>query len=159
MSDHMARESVWDYPRPPRVEPVGLEVRIELGGEVIVRSNRAVRVLETASPPQIYIPPEDIADGALAPVSGHSVCEWKGVASYADVLGGDERVERGAWYYPAPNPRYEQLREWVAFYPGRVDGAYIGEEKVRPQDGKFYGGWITDNLEGPFKGEPGTEGW
>lgn len=159
MSNSKPKESVWDYPRPPRVEPVGEQVRIELGGEVIARSDRAVRVLETASPPQIYLPPEDIAEGALEPVSGHSVCEWKGLASYADVLGGGERLERGAWFYPEPNPRYEELKGWVSFYPGRVDGAYIGDEKARPQEGKFYGGWITDELEGPFKGAPGSEGW
>lgn len=159
MSSREAKESVWDYPRPPRVEEVGQEVKIELGGEVIVQSERAVRVLETASPPQIYLPPDDIIDGALDRVSGHSVCEWKGVASYADVLGGGRRAERAAWFYPSPNPRYEQLRGWVSFYPGRVDAAYIGSELVRPQAGKFYGGWITNNLEGPFKGDPGSEGW
>ncbi|CAN5483387.1 DUF427 domain-containing protein [soil metagenome] len=159
MSDTKARESVWDYPRPPRVELVGEEVRIELGGETIARTNGAVRVLETASPPQIYLPPGDIVEGALEPVSGHSVCEWKGVASYADALCGGKHAERAAWLYPSPNPRYEELRGYVSFYPGRVDGAYIGEEKVRPQAGKFYGGWVTDNIEGPMKGEPGTEGW
>jgi uncharacterized protein (DUF427 family) len=159
MSTSKAKESVWDYPRPPRVEPVGEQVRIELGGKTIARSDRAVRVLETASPPQVYLPPEDIGEGVLEPVSGHTVCEWKGQASYADVVAGGRRLERGAWFYPSPNPRYSELAGWVSFYPGRVDGAYIGEEKVRPQAGNFYGGWITDNLVGPFKGEPGTEGW
>lgn len=159
MNAARARESVWDYPRPPRVEPVAVEIRIELGGETIARSKRGLRVLETASPPQVYLPPEDILEGALETISGHSVCEWKGVASYADVIGGGKRAERAAWLYPSPNPRYEQLRDWVSFYPGRVDAAYLGDERVRQQAGHFYGGWITDAIEGPMKGEPGTEGW
>jgi len=152
-------ESVWDYPRPPRVEPVGRTVRVEVGGEVIAHSDRAVRVLETSSPPAIYLPPEDVREGALRPVSGHSVCEWKGTASYFDAAGGGEVAERAAWGYPAPNPRYTELRDWVSFFPARVGAAYLDDERVTPQAGAFYGGWVTAEIQGPMKGEPGTESW
>ena len=115
-------------------------------------------MLETASPPQIYLPPEDIVDGALEPVSGHTVCEWKGLACYADVVGGGERAERAAWFYPSPNPRYEELRGWVSFYPGRVDGAYIGEERVRPQAGRVLRRLGHRRHRGPDEGRAGHRG-
>jgi uncharacterized protein (DUF427 family) len=154
------KESVWDYPRPPRVEPLGRSVRIVLGGETIADSDRALRVLETSSPPTVYVPREDIrADLLREHEDGHTVCEWKGRAHYLSAEAGGRRVERVGWHYPEPRVGYEELAGHVAFYAGRVDAAYVGDERVRPQAGDFYGGWITSEIEGPFKGEPGTEGW
>lgn len=154
------RESVWDYPRPPRVEPTNLPVLIEHGGETIAESNSALRVLETASPPTIYLPEADVWAEFLRPrAGGHTVCEWKGRADYLDVVVGGSVAEAAAFRYPEPRDGFEALRGYLSFYPGRVDAAFLGGERVRPQAGHFYAGWITDNIEGPFKGEPGTEGW
>lgn len=153
-------ESVWDYPRPPTVEPCERAVRIEFCGESIAESESAVRVLEMSSPPVIYLPRADLRMDLLRSRKGeHSVCEWKGLSHYFDLVVGDEISESAAFYYPEPNETYAQLRDYVSFYPGRVDGAYLGDERVRPQPGKFYAGWITNDIEGPFKGEPGSEGW
>lgn len=155
----MALESVWDYPRPPRVEPSERTARIEFGGETVAESSRAIRVLETASPPTIYLPTADVHMELLRPVSGkHSICEWKGQASYLDVVAGDEISKAAAYLYPDPKEAFAALRAHVSFYPGRVE-AFLGGERVRPQPGQFYAGWITDDVEGPFKGEPGTLGW
>jgi uncharacterized protein (DUF427 family) len=153
------RESVWDYPRPPRVEPCDRHVRVELGGEAIAESDRALRVLETSSPPTIYVPLSDARDGALRAVKGTTECEWKGTASYFDAISGDRVRPRAAWTYREPKPGYESLRDHVAFYAGRVDACYLDDERVTPQAGDFYGGWITAEIEGPFKGEPGTSDW
>jgi uncharacterized protein (DUF427 family) len=153
-------ESVWDYPRPPRIEPLGRRVRVVHGGVVVAESERALRVLETASPPTVYVPLADVRRDLLREAGGrHTVCEWKGRADYLDVEAGGERAERAAWTYRNPRPGYEELAGHVAFYPGRVDAACLDGERVRPQPGGFYGGWISDGIEGPFKGEPGTEGW
>lgn len=154
----LPRESVWDYPRPPRVEPAGRPVRVELGGRALARSSRALRVCETAGPPVIYVPEADLEPGAIEPVTGTTFCEWKGTATYFDAVAGPERAERAAWTYPEPSRGFESLREHVAFYPGRVE-CYLGDERVHPQPGQFYGGWITAEIAGPFKGEPGSEGW
>ncbi|MGI8512444.1 MAG: DUF427 domain-containing protein [Solirubrobacteraceae bacterium] len=153
-------EAVRDYPRPPALVPTTRRVRIELAGETIAESGAALRVLETASPPTIYVPLTDVRPGVLVP-SGHrqTFCEWKGPTSYYDIVVGDRRVQAGAWYYPEPVEAYAALRDHVSFYPGRVDGAYLDDELVRPQDGDFYGGWITADIEGPFKGAPGTLHW
>lgn len=153
------RESVWDYPRPPRLEPVGRRVRVELGGEVIAESSRALRVLETSSPPTIYVPREDVRIDCLREAKGTTVCEWKGTASYFDAIVGDHVRPRAAWTYPDPKPAFEAIRDHLAFYAGRVDACWLDDEPVTPQGGRFYGGWITAEIEGPFKGEPGTEGW
>lgn len=153
-------ESVWDYPRPPQVEPVARRVRVLLGGETIAASNRAVRVMETASPPGVYIPAGDVVPGVLSEAGGpNTICEWKGTASYLDGDAGGAHAERCAWFYPEPNPEYARLAGYISFFPGRVDACYLDQELVRPQPGSFYGGWITAELEGPFKGAPGTEGW
>lgn len=154
-----ARESVWDYPRPPRLEDVAARIRVVFGGRVVADTLRAKRVLETSHPPTYYIPPEDIAPGCLEPVAGTSFCEWKGVARYFDVVVGDERAPRAAWSYPEPAPSFEAIAGYVAFYPGPMDACYVGEERARPQPGGFYGGWITSAIRGPFKGGPGTRGW
>ncbi len=153
-------ESVWDYPRPPRIERVARPVRIEFGGETVAESARALRVLETASPPTIYVPVADVRMDLLRPRTGkHSVCEWKGRADYLDLVVGGRVSEAAAFLYPEPRNAFIQLRDHVSFYPGRVDGALLGEERVCPQAGQFYAGWITDDIQGPFKGDAGTKGW
>lgn len=152
-------ERVWDYPRPPAIDRCARRVRVELAGITIADSNRALRMLETSHPPTIYIPLADFADGALEPVGGSSFCEWKGSAAYCDVVAGGRRAARAAWYYPSPVARYAALKDHVSVYPGRVDACHLDDERVRPQPGGFYGGWITADLEGPFKGGPGTLGW
>jgi uncharacterized protein (DUF427 family) len=151
-------ESVWDYPRPPALVPCERRVRVELAGHIVAESSRAFRVLETASPPTVYVPPADVALELLRETSGHTVCEWKGRAHYADVAVGDVRSPRAAWWYPAPVETYVALRDHVAFYPGRL-ACFLDDERVRPQDGDFYGGWITDEIAGPFKGAVGTLHW
>jgi len=152
-------ESVWDYPRPPRVEASQKPVRVEFAGEVIAETTRAYRVLETSHPPVFYIPLEDVRGEFLRPSRRRTYCEFKGEAGYYDLVAGGREVREAAWYYPEPSARYEVLRGHVAFYPGRVDAAWVGDEQVTPQEGDFYGGWITSEIEGPFKGGPGTTGW
>lgn len=158
---HVSRcmENVWDYPRPPALEPCARRVRIEIGGTLIADSTAALRVLETSHPPTVYIPPGDIAEGALRPAGGRSFCEFKGDAHYYDVVGGAQTAPRAAWAYAAPVARYAALRDHVAFYPSRMDACWLDDERVQSQEGDFYGGWITADLSGPFKGGPGTLGW
>ena len=152
-------ESVWDYPRPPRVEPLRHRARVEFGGETIADSTRALRVLETSHPPTIYFPREDVRMELLRPARGSSVCEWKGQASYFDVVCGHKTSPAAAWSYAEPSPAYRDLAGAVAFYPGRVDACFIDDERVTAQKGDFYGGWITSGVAGPFKGGPGSAGW
>jgi uncharacterized protein (DUF427 family) len=153
-------ESVWDYPRPPRVEASTRRIRVVLGGETIVDTRRSFRVLETSHPPVFYVPIADIAAGTLEPAgAGTTFCEWKGAASYYDVVAGGDRSERGAWTYHEPARGFEQIRDAVAFYPGRMDACFVDEERVDAQPGDFYGGWITSDVVGPFKGALGTRGW
>jgi len=152
-------ESVWDYPRPPALEPCVRRVRVELGGMTIADSRDAWRILETSHPPTIYIPPSDVVAACFAPASGSSFCEWKGVAAYFDVVAGDRREERCAWTYRDPVKRYAALRDHIALYPGRMDACYLDDELVCSQEGDFYGGWITGDIAGPFKGAPETFGW
>ncbi len=153
------QESVWDYPRPPRVEDSDRHVRVVFGGEVIAETRRAKRVLETSHPPVYYIPPQDVKAEYLTETERVTWCEWKGRARYYSVAVGEERATNAAWFYPDPAPGYEGLRGYVAFYPGKVDACYVDGERVRAQPGDFYGGWITDDVVGPFKGGPGTVGW
>ena len=153
------RVSVWDYPRPPALVPSERRVRVELGGVTIADSTRVLRVLETSHPPTIYVPPRDVALGYVRPGRGRSVCEWKGVARYHDLAVGDRRVEGAAWSYPDPVQAFAELRDHLCFYPSRVDACWLDDERVTAQPGDFYGGWITSELEGPFKGSPGTMGW
>jgi len=152
-------ESVWDYPRPPALVPCERRVRIELGGVVVTESCAALRVLETSHPPTIYVPPADILSGCIVSAAGRSFCEWKGVAGYLDVIVPARCEARAAWTYPGPTAPYAALRDHVAFYPGRMDACWLDDERVRSQPGDFYGGWITADLRGPFKGAPGTRGW
>ena len=130
-----------------------------LGGVEVCRTSRAWRVLETSHPPGWYLPREDWLPGALEPAEGSSSCEYKGVARYLDVVGGGVRAARAAWTYPSPTPAYAVLAHAVAVYPAAVDACVVDGERVRPQEGGFYGGWITDDVVGPFKGAPGTLGW
>ena len=149
---------MWDYPRPPRVEPSRRAVRVEFAGRVIAGSRRTLRVLETAGAPCYYVPPRDVRWEVLRPARGSTICEWKGSASYVDVVVGDQVAAAAAWTYRYPNPGYEAIADHVAFYPQQVR-CYLGDEAVRPQPGTYYGGWVTDDVVGPFKGEAGTEGW
>lgn len=153
------QESVWDYPRPPRLEESTRHIQVVLNGEVIANTQRAKRILETSGPPVYYIPPEDVKMEYFTPTDHHSYCEWKGVASYYTITVGNTTVANGAWYYPQPTSGYEGIAHYPAFYPGKMDVCYVDGEKVQPQDGDFYGGWITSEIVGPFKGAPGTLDW
>lgn len=153
------QESVWDYPRPPRMEAAGEHIVVRLGGEVIADTRDAVRVLETSHPPVYYLPRSAFPEGALIPAAGSSFCEFKGDARYLTVRSGDATAERSAWFYPTPSPGYEALIDRVALYPAAMDSCEVDGETVLPQAGGFYGGWITSRVTGPFKGEPGTAGW
>jgi uncharacterized protein (DUF427 family) len=168
------RESVWDYPRPPRVEASGRRVRVVFAGRTIAETTHALRVLETSHPPVYYVPFEDVVAGVLIPARKRTWCEFKGEAAYYDVVaagdaeGGDAEggstgdihiAADAAWQYPHPARGYEALAGHVAFYPGRMDACYVDGERVVPQEGDFYGGWVTAEIEGPFKGGPGTRGW
>ncbi len=140
-------ESVWDYPRPPRVELTDRRIRVVLGGETIVDTRRAHRVLETSHPPVYYVPAEDVAPGALEPSGGRTTfCEWKGTASYFDVSAGGKRAERAAWTYREPIPGFEAIKDAVAFYPALMDDCFVDDERVEPQPGGFYGGWVTSDV-------------
>ncbi|GIJ45331.1 hypothetical protein Val02_22170 [Virgisporangium aliadipatigenens] len=152
-------ESVWDYPRPPRLERTASRVTVVHAGRTIADSDRCWRVLETSHPPVYYVPRDDIADGVLEPGTGRSFCEFKGVAGYWDVVVDGTRVHRAGWSYEHPAPAYAEIAGAVAFYPGRVDECRVAGERVRAQEGDFYGGWITADITGPFKGGPGTAGW
>lgn len=155
-----ATEWVWDYPRPPLVVPSYEHVVVELDGEVVVETRRSLRVLETSHPPVYYLPVEHVVPGVLRPVPGQTWCEFKGAASYFDVVGPGGGVRsRAAWHYPQPTPGYEALAGHVAFYPGRMGRCTVDGETVVAQPGDFYGGWITSRVTGPFKGAPGTSGW
>jgi uncharacterized protein (DUF427 family) len=153
------QESVWDYPRPPRLEPEARPARVVFNGKTVARSDRALRVLETSHPPGIYIPPQDINGDLLRPNSTRSFCEWKGRAVYWDIVVAGTVAAAAGWSYPEPTPGFEAIAEYVSFYPGRVDACYLGDELVHPQDGNFYGGWITADIVGPFKGAADTWGW
>ncbi len=153
------QESVWDYPRPPRMEDSEKRVKVVFDGVTIAYTARAKRVLETSHPPVYYIPPEDIRMEYLRFTGGRSLCEWKGQARYYDVVGDGKVAERAGWYYPDPVSSFAELKDYVAFYPSRMDGCWVGGEKVEAQEGDFYGGWITPEIVGPFKGAPGTWGW
>jgi uncharacterized protein (DUF427 family) len=141
------------------MEPVGQRVTVEFAGRFVADSAGAVRVLETSHPPTVYVPPGDLDGDLLRAAGGASLCEWKGTAAYVDLVVGDAVSERAGWSYRSPVPAFAELKDFVAFYPSRVDRCTIGGEVVQAQEGDFYGGWITSNLVGPFKGPPGTRGW
>lgn len=153
------QESVWDYPRPPRLEPVEKRLQVLFNGLAIADTRRGWRVLETSHPPVYYLPPADINMALLKDAGGGSWCEWKGQASYYDVVAGDKIARRAAWTYRQPSIGFGEIRDHLAFYAWAMEACLVDGEKVRPQPGQFYGGWITADIVGPFKGEPGTSGW
>jgi uncharacterized protein (DUF427 family) len=152
------QESVWDYPRPPRIDPEPREVLVTVGEVEIARTRRARRVLETASPPTVYIPPTDLRTEHLRPAPGASTCEWKGRARYWTVHVGAVVLDAVAWSYDEPLPAFDAIRGHLCFYPSRI-ACFVDGVQVAPQDGGFYGGWVTPEIVGPFKGAPGTGGW
>lgn len=154
----LPRENVQSYPRPPALEPVPQQITIRLGGMLVAQTTRALRVLETHHAPSYYLPPEDI-HATLRPVQGSSFCEWKGVARYCDVTAGGKTAVRAAWVYDRPTARFAALAGYMAFYSGLMDEAWVGDLRVIPQPGNFYGGWVTPNLDGQIKGAPGTQHW
>ncbi|RFA22073.1 DUF427 domain-containing protein [Subtercola boreus] len=153
------QESVWDYPRPPRVEPSAERIVVVLGGQRILDTTDSVRVLETSHPPVYYVPRAAFVSGALTDARGSSFCEFKGVAGYLSVRGGTETAPSAAWYYANPSKGFESLAGRVALYPASMDSCTVDGETVTRQEGDFYGGWITSRVVGPFKGAPGTLGW
>ena len=152
-------ESVWEYPRPPALVPCERRVRVEIGGERLADTTRALRVLETSHPPTIYLPPEDVRLDLLQETRRTSRCEWKGSATYFDVVAGERSERAAAWTYRRPVAAFAALRDHISLYPGRMDACHLDEERVQAQPGDFYGGWITQDVVGPFKGGPGTWGW
>jgi uncharacterized protein (DUF427 family) len=153
------QESVWDYPRPPRVEPTSKRIRVIVAGVTLADTTRAYRVLETSHPPTYYIPPADIQMALLKPISRRTVCEFKGAASYWTFSHEGRVIEAIAWSYATPNRGYEAIANHLAFYPSKADACTVNGEQVQAQEGDFYGGWITSDIVGPFKGGPGTWGW
>ncbi|KAH7293787.1 hypothetical protein KP509_28G042300 [Ceratopteris richardii] len=153
------QESVWDYPRPPRLEPEKERIRIVFNNVTIADTNKALRLLETSHPPVYYIPPADIKMEYVKRASGSSYCEWKGNATYWTVDVNGKRAERIGWSYERPTPSFLALAHHIAFYCFPMDACYVGDEKAQPQPGNFYGGWVTSKVVGPFKGAPGTMGW
>jgi uncharacterized protein (DUF427 family) len=153
------QESVWDYPRPPRVETTNKRIKVIFQGEVIADTTNAKRVLETSHPPTYYIPPEDVRFEMLEPTSRSTVCEFKGAATYYNVTRDGVTNANAAWAYATPRPGFESIRDHITFYASKVDACYVGDELVTAQAGDFYGGWITSDIVGPFKGGAGTWGW
>lgn len=156
-------ESVWDYPRPPQVRAAKARARVVFAGETLADSIRALRVVETAGAPVYYFPPQDVALDRLAETGAVSVCEWKGAAVYYDAVSGGDRAAQAAFSYPDPlddlGCGFSRIAGWFGFYPGRVEACYVGEERVEPQPGGLYAGWVTKDIKGPVKGAPGTGRW
>lgn len=153
------QESVWDYPRPPRIEASDKLVEIFFNGHRIAASRNTKRVLETSHPPTFYIPPRDVNLEFLIGSDRRTVCEFKGVARYHTLVDGDRDSPDAAWSYSDPVPAFESIRDHLAFYPSRVEACFVDGERVAAQEGDFYGGWITEEIVGPFKGGSGTWGW
>ena len=153
------QESVWDYPRPPLLEETSKHIQVIFQAVQIADSIQAYRVLETSHPPVYYIPPSDVKMEYLIPSTGGSLCEWKGRASYFSIEVNGNRVENAAWYYPKPTAPFKPIKDYIAFYPQMMDACFVEGERVLPQPGNFYGGWVTSDIVGPFKGEAGTLGW
>jgi uncharacterized protein (DUF427 family) len=153
------QESVWDYPRPSVAQPTSAHLKILLAGRTIAETRRGIRTIETSHPPSYYFPPDDITPSLLRPATGSSFCEWKGHAAYFDVRSNDVVREAAAWSYPNPTEPFAIIRDYVAFYAAAMDACFVDGERVEPQPGGFYGGWITSAVAGPFKGVPGSRGW
>jgi uncharacterized protein (DUF427 family) len=153
------QESVWDYPRPPRLEHCPKHLRVVFAGRTVAETIVALRVCETSGPPTYYFPPGDVLHGYLSLATATTLCEWKGTASHYDLAVEGRVAHEAAWSYLAPSPPYQSVAGFVAFYPGRVDACYVDDELVIAQPGGYYGGWITRDIVGPFKGDPGTLDW
>lgn len=153
------QESVWNYPRPPKLEKTNKHLKIEFSGKIIAETNRAFRVLETSHPPVYYFPPEDVRMNYLNKVAGSSFCEWKGEAGYYSLKVGEKNVPQAGWFYPNPTGKFAEIKNYIAFYPSKMDACFVDDELVQSQEGDFYGGWITKDIVGPFKGGAGTWGW
>lgn len=153
------QESVWDYPRPPALEPVDDRLRVVHEGVTLADTTDGYRVLETSHPPTYYLPPNDVAMEHLQRERRTTMCEWKGRSIYYTVVVNGTRVAQAAWAYPTPTDRFAPIADHVAFYAHKMDACYVGDERVDPQKGGFYGGWVTSRVVGPFKGGPGTLGW
>jgi uncharacterized protein (DUF427 family) len=152
-------ESVWDFPRPPHLERVDWRVRVLHAGVTIVDAPHAIRILETSQPPAYYVAAEFVDFAHLETSERRTFCEWKGVAEYADIVVGDERVADAGWTYPSPTASSAAVRGHWAFYAQQADECWIDDERVTSNEGSFYGGWVTANVTGPFKGAPGTSHW
>ena len=149
---------MWDYPRPPRLEPAERRLRVSHHGVVVAETTRGLRILETSQPPAYYFPPGDVDRSLLRPNPASTLCEWKGVASYADVVADGDIATQAAWWYPDATGAFEPVRDHLAFYAQKLD-CFVDDEQVDPNEGSFYGGWITSHVVGPFKGAPGTAFW
>jgi len=158
-SPEPGQESVWDYPRPPRLEETSKSIQIIFNGETIVHTTHAQRVLETSHPPTYYIPPEDVRMEFLTATNRASFCEWKGQARYFTITVGDRQAVDAAWCYPIPSANFAPIQNYLAFYAHMMDLCLVDGETATPQPGNFYGGWVTQDVIGPFKGEPGSWGW
>ncbi|MBK8434646.1 MAG: DUF427 domain-containing protein [Chloroflexi bacterium] len=153
------QESVWDYPRPPRLEPTSKRLQIVFNGQTIADTNRGYRFLETSHPPTYYIPPADVQMQFLRRTTQNSICEWKGQAGYYSIEVDGKTAENVAWFYATPNPAYAAIKDYLCFYAQHMDACYVAGELVVPQPGGFYGGWITQDICGPFKGEADSWWW
>lgn len=153
------QESVWDYPRPPAIEQVSAHIRIVNNNDTIFDGNRSFRILETSHPPTYYLPLSGFKEGVLLRTDRSSFCEFKGVAHYYHIRVGQKIIESAAWGYDNPNSKYQSIKDHVSVYASKVDECYVADELVEPQEGDFYGGWITSKIVGPFKGGAGTWGW
>lgn len=153
------KECVWDYPRPPKLEKVSKRLRVFAEGEMIADTTEGYRVLETSHPPTYYFPPKDVQLKYFKKTSKNTFCEWKGAASYYTIQVKEKILENKAWYYPDPNKEFLEIKDYISFYPSFMDKCLVDEEVVQSQEGDFYGGWITSNITGPFKGGVGTYGW
>jgi uncharacterized protein (DUF427 family) len=153
------QESVWDYPRPPRLERTTKRIEVIFAGVKVADSQNAWRVLETSHPPVYYLPRGDVLMEHLESAEGSSFCEWKGAASYFDIVVAERVATQAAWTYRSPTARFAEIRDHLAFFAPRLDAAFVDGERVTPQPGGFYGGWITADVVGPFKGGPGSWGW
>jgi len=153
------QESVWDYPRPPAIQPFSGHIRIVFQGEIILDTNRSYRILETSHPPSYYFPIQDFKPNAIRKVAGSSYCEWKGMAEYYEIEANGIKAKKCAWGYANPYERFAAIKDHVSVYAHMMDACFVNDELVQAQAGDFYGGWITANIVGPFKGEHGTWGW
>jgi uncharacterized protein (DUF427 family) len=153
------QESVWDYPRPPRIEKTNKRLRVVFNGVTIADTTNAHRILETSHPPTYYIPPEDIEMDYLAKTNRRTMCEFKGAATYWTVKVGDKEAVNVAWCYETPTNTYAEAKGYISFYASKMDACFVDDEQVQAQEGDFYGGWITSDIVGPFKGGAGTWGW